>query len=267
MATKNTEKQDTHYAKLRRNYRDNKPNEVKTDSIYLYGTHTVLSAINNKKRHIREILITQNSYKKFESILKVNSIKHNIVTTKDLSSLLDDQAIHQGIVAIAKPLTPKKLSDLSNSKIIVLLDQITDPHNVGAIMRSCVALNVDVLITTQRHSPKETSVLAKSASGAFDLLDFMIVKNLSETLQDLTDVGFTTIGLDSEGEFDLYEIYQQAKYEKIALVLGSEGKGFREKTKSTVSKLARLDMPGAIKSLNVSNAASIALYLTHKSFI
>lgn len=267
MITKNTEKQDTHYAKLRRNYRDSKPKPIKTDSIYLYGIHTVLSAIDNKKRYIREILITRNSYKKLESVLESSNIKYNIVTTKELNALLDGQAIHQGIVAVAKPLASKKISHFFDSKIIILLDQITDPHNVGAIMRSCVALNVDVLITTQRHSPKETSVLAKSASGALDLLDFVVVKNLSETLQDLTSLGFTTIGLDSKGELDLYAIYQQSKYEKIALVLGSEGKGLRQKTKSAVSKLARLDMPGSIKSLNVSNAASIALYLTYKSFI
>lgn len=265
MTLKNTDKQNTHYAKLRRNYRDNKPIVVETDSIYLYGMHTVMAVLNNSKRYIKKLLLTQNAFKKVESFLIDKKFNYEIVTIKDLNLILDNQAVHQGIVALTKPLKVKKTEDFFNKKIVVLLDQITDPHNVGAIMRSCVALGVDAIISTERHSPKETSVLAKSASGAFDLIDFVSVKNLSETLQKLSDSGFTTIGLDSEGTYDLYDVYKKNKFEKIALVLGAEGKGLREKTKMTVNILARLDMPGIIKSLNVSNAASIALYLTYKS--
>lgn len=265
MNKKNTDKQNTHYATLRRNYRDNKPIVEKEGIIYLYGVHTVIAAINNPKRHIKKLLLTQNAYKKVESLLVNKKITFEIVTIKNLNLILGAEAVHQGIVAIAKPLKINKNEAFADKNLIVLLDQITDPHNVGAIMRNCVALNVETIIATQRHSPKETSVLAKSASGAFDLIDFVYVKNLANTLQDLNDLGFITIGLDSKGSTDLFEFYAKNKFEKIVLVLGAEGKGLREKTRQTVNKLARLDMPGEIKSLNVSNASAIALYLTYKN--
>ena len=134
---------------------------------------------------------------------------------------------------------------------------MTDPHNVGAIMRSAVAFNAGALITTQRHSPTESGVMAKSASGALEMIPYIQITNLADALEELHKLGFVSIGLDSEGPAPLEETLSGAK---IALVLGAEGKGLRQKTRQTVSALARLDMPGAIKSLNVSNAAAIAMY-------
>ena len=156
-----------------------------------------------------------------------------------------------------EPLTPRRLEELSHASLVLVLDQVTDPHNVGAIMRSAVAMGAGALITTSRHSPVETGVLAKSASGALDLIDHLEVRNLAEAIEELNRQGFQTIGLDSEGEGQLEET---ARPGRIALVLGSEGRGLRQKTRETVDRLVRLDMPGAIKSLNVSNATAIALY-------
>lgn len=269
----NTEKQNTHYAKLRRNFR-NKIKKTSIDSnivgkypypnaVYLYGIHTVISALKNPKRHIYLLLITNNCLKKIQEHNITNLPKYEIVDSKSISSLFEQDTVHQGIVAIAKPLESKPISKLADSKLIVMLDQITDPHNVGAIMRSCVALGVEALITTNRHSPKETGTLAKSASGAVDLINYINVRNLADTINELNNLGFTTIGLDSAGDANLSEMYKQNSYDKIALILGAEGKGLRDKTRKTVTTLARLDMPGAIKSLNVSNAASIAIYLTY----
>ncbi len=138
-----------------------------------------------------------------------------------------------------------------------MLDQVTDPHNVGAIMRSAVAFDAGALITTIRHSPTESGVLAKSASGALEMIPYIQITNLADTIDELHRLGFHTIGLDSEGPAPLEGTFAG---DKVALVLGSEGKGLRQKTRSTVKALARLDMPGAIKSLNVSNAAAIAMY-------
>jgi 23S rRNA (guanosine2251-2'-O)-methyltransferase len=138
-----------------------------------------------------------------------------------------------------------------------VLDQVTDPHNVGAILRSAVAFDAGALITTMRHSPTESGVLAKSASGALELIPYIQITNLADTIEELHKLGFQTIGLDSEGPQPLEGTFAG---ERIALVLGSEGKGLRQKTRQTVEALARLDMPGAIKSLNVSNAAAIAMY-------
>lgn len=264
MSRQNTEKQNTHYANLRRKYRDNKLDNIKTDSLYIYGYHTVRAAINNKKRVIYELLLTQNGYKKIEDLIHEKNLTYKIVTVSQLNKLLGQDAIHQGIVAQVKALNFGKLRDYADSKLIILLDQITDPHNVGAIMRSCVALKVDLLITTQRHSPNENSIIAKTASGALDLINFTTVRNLSDCLTELQNLDFTIMGLDSGGTEDLHEVYKNCTYKKLALVLGSEGKGLREKTKLHVNKLVRLDMPGVIKALNVSNAAAIALYLTHK---
>jgi 23S rRNA (guanosine2251-2'-O)-methyltransferase len=142
-----------------------------------------------------------------------------------------------------------------------VLDQVTDPHNVGAIMRSAVAFGAGALITTQRHSPQESGVLAKSASGALEHIDHIEVKNLADALGKLHDAGFQTVGLDSDGPAEMENSFAG---KKIALVLGAEGKGLRQKTRETVSALARLDMPGAIRSLNVSNAAAVALYAASK---
>lgn len=142
-----------------------------------------------------------------------------------------------------------------------MLDQVTDPHNVGAIMRSAVAFNAGAVITTQRHSPTESGVLAKSASGALELIPYIQVTNLADALGELHKLGFFSVGLDSEGPAPME---QTLTGDRIALVLGSEGKGLRQKTRETVSALARLDMPGAIKSLNVSNAAAIALYASRQ---
>jgi 23S rRNA (guanosine2251-2'-O)-methyltransferase len=139
-----------------------------------------------------------------------------------------------------------------------VLDQITDPHNVGAILRSAAAFGVKAIVTTARHTPEATGVLAKSASGALELVPMVTVTNLARALNELNDQGFMTVGLDSQGSDNLSAMPLQ---QPLALVLGAEGKGLRQLTRDTCSAVARLDMPGAIKSLNVSNAAVLALYI------
>ena len=142
---------------------------------------------------------------------------------------------------------------------VLILDQVSDPHNVGAIMRSCVAMGVEAIITTNRSSAPQTAVLAKSASGALDMIDVIEVGNLSKAIEVLNAQGYQTLGLDSEGP-DVLENSFDPKI-PVALVLGAEGSGLRQKTRETCRTLARLDMPGKIKSLNVSNAAALALYI------
>ena len=142
----------------------------------------------------------------------------------------------------------------------MLLDQITDPHNVGAIVRSCAAFNVQALITTQRNSPQGSAILGKAASGGQEHVPIVEVTNLSQAMEQLKQQNFTLIGLDSEAENPIGDLTIPAP---LALVLGAEGKGLRHKTRQNVDIMARLDMPGEIKSLNVSNAAAVCLYALH----
>ena len=185
----------------------------------------------------------------------------HIVQTKEIDALTGADAVHQGVLAVAKVLEPRPLSAISDAKLVLVLDQVTDPHNVGAIMRSCVAFDADALVTTARHSPAESGVLAKAASGALEHVNHITVRNLADALEELQSLGFQTIGLDSDGPDVLEATFAG---ERIALVLGAEGKGLRQKTRETVTALARLDMPGAIRSLNVSNATAIALYAANR---
>jgi 23S rRNA (guanosine2251-2'-O)-methyltransferase len=162
------------------------------------------------------------------------------------------------MLAEADPLPSPDISSLKQEGIVLVLDQITDPHNVGAILRSAAAFAVKAIVTTARHSPEATGVLAKSASGALELVPLVLVQNLARALTELNERGFLTVGLDSEGSEDLSRVELR---EPLALVLGAEGKGLRQLTRETCATVARLDMPGEIKSLNVSNAAVLALYV------
>ncbi|MFU0505685.1 TrmH family RNA methyltransferase [Pseudaminobacter sp. NGMCC 1.201702] len=268
---------DTHYARLRRSYRDQKaggppafrpkkplpPGEAAPDGLLrLYGLHTVRAAIDNPRRTIRKMLVTRNALERLE-IADTSALPFpvEIVEPRDIDKITGTDAVHQGALIEAKPLKPKALSALGETSLVLVLDQVTDPHNVGAIIRSAVAFGAGALITTSRHSAHESGVLAKSASGALEHIDLIEVRNLAEALAELHEAGFQTIGLDSEGPEDLEKSLDGTR---IALVLGAEGKGLRQKTRETVSVLARLDMPGAIRSLNVSNAAAVSLYAARK---
>ena len=165
--------------------------------------------------------------------------------------------MHQGVALEVELVSRFGLDDIETLKLIVVLDQVTDPHNVGAILRTACAFGADALVTTQRYAPRETGVMAKAASGALDLVPLIEVKNLGDTLELLKKRGIRVVGFDSEAPLPLTP---RGGNEALAIVLGAEGKGLRQRTRELCDEVVRLDMPGPIKSLNVSNAAAIALY-------
>ena len=249
---------DSHYARLRREYRDRHATE-KTEPLRLYGLHTVDAAIANPRRTIHRLRATRNAAQRLSQ--RRDGLEPEIVEPKLLDRLVGSDAVHQGVVADVAPLPERRLGDLSSTDLVLVLDRITDPHNVGAILRSAVAMKAGAVVMTARHAPNETMVLAKAASGALEHVDIIRVRNLSETIESLRTDGFTTVGLDSDG---VNEMEQAMTDGPIALVLGAEGKGLRQRTRETVDVLARLDMPGPIRSLNVSNAAALSLYVARR---
>ena len=224
----------------------------------LYGWHTVTLALANPKRRIRKLYLTENAARRLADEQIETRVAPELARPSEIDQRLGPDAVHQGLLAEADPLPSPDIETLEPEGMILVLDQITDPHNVGAILRSAAAFAVKAIVTTARHSPEATGVLAKSASGALELVPVITVQNLARALTQLNDRGFQTVGLDSAGHDDISTI---ALRQPLALVLGAEGKGLRQLTRETCSVVARLDMPGEIKSLNVSNAAVLALYI------
>jgi 23S rRNA (guanosine2251-2'-O)-methyltransferase len=245
----------------RRDPQARRPN-FEIDTTVLYGWHPVAEALRNGKRTIRRLLATENSARRLSEELGAPlPIEPEIVRPDEINRLVEPDAVHQGLYLEADPLPSPSVDTLSRERVVLALDQITDPHNVGAIVRTAAAFDVEAIITTARHSPAATGVLAKSASGGLEHVPFMVVRNLGDTLTELGKRGFQRIGLDSSGEADLSEVQISLP---VVLVLGSEGKGLRQRTRDCCDVIGRLDMPGAIKSLNVSNAAAISLYAVVK---
>jgi 23S rRNA (guanosine2251-2'-O)-methyltransferase len=232
--------------------------ERRSDVVTLYGWHTVTAALANPRRRIRRLLATENAVRRLAEDGIALPLTAEVVRPDALAARLTPDAVHQGLVAEADPLPSPAIEDLAAEGIVLVLDQITDPHNVGAILRTAAAFAVAAVVTTARHSPEATGVLAKSASGALELVPIVLVQNLARGLAALRERGFLLVGLDSAAPADLAAIELRAP---LALVLGAEGKGLRQLTGATCDHLARLDLPGAIKSLNVSNAAALSLYV------
>ena len=225
----------------------------------VYGFHAVVAALTAKRRKLLAIHATEAAATRLSADIAAAGLSARIVTADDLTRRLGPNAVHQGVLLEAGPIEPIDLSEIEDrGGIVLVLDQITDPHNVGAILRTAAAYAVDALITTTRHSPDFSGIVAKAASGGLDHVPIVEVVNLARALEELGRMGYWRIGLDSEGPtaFDAAPVTRP-----VALILGAEDKGLRRLTRENCDALARLDMPGAIKSLNVSNACAVALTL------
>jgi len=227
------------------------------DEAILYGVHPVIEALKNPRRHHRKLLATENGLKRLTDELGELPVRAEIVRPSEIDRLLTPDSVHQGLYLVCDPLPSPDLDSLPDDSIVLALDQITDPHNVGAILRSAAAFGVAAVIVTIRHSPAATGVLAKSASGALEHVPLVAVRNLGDALDKLGKRGFQRLGFDSDGEVAFDDV---TLTKPLVMVMGAEGKGLRQRTRELCDQVARLEAPGAITSLNVSNATAIALY-------
>src|SRR5262245_45276653 len=226
----------------------------------IFGIHAVEAALGNPRRAIRRLYLTDNAERRLQAALASRQMPHERVLPKDLDRRLGPDTVHQGALAEAEPLpepTPQELAEGAAGRPLLVLDQVTDPHNVGAILRSAAVLGAGGLVMTRRHSPPLDGALAKSASGALEHVPVGLVQNLARAIAELKELGFTALGLDGEAPERLEET---AWPERVALVLGAEGKGLRQLTRESCDRLARIATDGPFASLNVSNVAAIALH-------
>ena len=226
------------------------------DVVRIYGFHSVVAALRAPRRKLVRLYATAAAAERLAADIAARGLETRILTPEEIALRAPRGAAHQGLLLEARPLAPIDVSELPADGLVVVLDQVTDPHNVGAILRTCAAFAVDALVTTERHTPEFAGALAKSASGGLEHVPICSVTNLARAMGELGDLGYWRVGLDSEAPATL----QATRLERpLALVLGAEDRGLRRLTREHCDALARLDLPGAIKSLNVSNACAIAL--------
>ena len=230
-------------------------------TVWLFGIHAVRDALFNPAREKLRLIVTQNAQSKLTDAIATSGITAEVVDPRKFSAPLDPGSVHQGAALEVKPLDWGTLEDRCfNAQRVILLDRVTDPHNVGAILRSAEVLGAQAVIGTRHHSAPETGALAKTASGALERQPYLRVRNLADAISELQRIGFIVLGLDGEAEDTIESALSGLSDRPVALVLGAEGPGLRQKTRETVDKLVKIDAAGGFGSLNVSNAAAVALY-------
>ncbi len=230
------------------------------DVVQIYGFHSVVAALRAPRRKLIRLYATAAAAERLADNISARGVETRILQPDEIAARAPREAVHQGLLLEARPLEPIDISELPAKGLVVVLDQVTDPHNVGAILRTGAAFAIDALVTTERHSPEFTGALAKSASGGLEHVPICSVTNLARALGELGDLGYWRVGLDSEAP----QTFHEARLARpLALVLGAEDKGLRRLTRENCDVMARLELPGAIKSLNVSNACAIALAIAN----
>jgi len=226
--------------------------------VWIWGRHPVLAALANAERRLERLLMTRETAERHAANF---AAKAEILSREDLAHRLPAGAVHQGIAGLFAPLEEPQLDDLlarcGEAALVLALDQVSDPHNVGAILRSAAAFGVSGLIVTDRHAPADTGVLAKAASGALELVPMVRAVNLARMLEQLKEAGFLLYGLDEHGEVALPALDLAGR---VCIVLGAEGEGLRRLTAEKCDRLATIPTQAKLAALNVSNAAAIAAY-------
>lgn len=238
-----------------------------SETVWLFGLHAVRDALMNPARARLRLVVTKNAEAKLADAIAASGMTPEIADPRKFDVPIDPSSVHQGAALEVKPLNWGSLNDVAladgpGPQRLILLDRVTDPHNVGAILRSAEVFGARAVVGVARHSAPETGALAKTASGALERQPYVRVRNLSDAIVELQELGYIVLGLDGEAEQSIEAAIEGKRNRPIALVLGAEGPGLREKTKETVNQLVKIDFAGGFGSLNVSNAAAVALYAT-----
>jgi 23S rRNA (guanosine2251-2'-O)-methyltransferase len=228
----------------------------------LWGVHSVEAALTNPRRKSRRLFATEAGFARVAAAASQHGVRVERVSDDELNKRLPKDAVHQGLLLEAEPLPRLGLEDAvldlpAGRRLVVVLDQITDPHNLGAILRSSAGFGALAVVVQERHSPPLTGIVAKTASGALDRVPVVEVVNIARTLEELKDSGFQVFGFDSEAAYDIAQCDLTGD---IALVMGAEGDGLRRLVRENCDRLVRLPTAPRLPSLNVSNAAAVALY-------
>ena len=231
-----------------------------SSQLYIYGSHAVRAAVDNPKRHIKNLYLTENAAHELAETLAKRNIQAQISKSQQLASLLPPDAVHQGMVLETEPLPEPDLADLAASgKLLVLIDQVSDPRNVGAILRAAAVFGAGGIILPRRNSPPPSGTLAKTASGALEVVPLLAVANLARALETLHKAGYMSVGLD---ERSVTLIGDVPKDRPLAVVMGAEGSGLRRLTRETCDMLACLAVADDARfvTLNVATATAVTLY-------
>ena len=240
------------------------------ETVWLFGLHAVRDALVNPAREKIRLVVTKNACDKLQDAITAAGIEPELSDPRKFSAPLDPGSVHQGAALEVKALNWGPIDDVvlggaGTLPLVVLLDRVTDPHNVGAVLRSAEVFGAAAIIAPARHAAPETGALAKTASGALERQPYLRVKNLGDTMEHLKSIGFVLLGLDGEAEIDLATEFAANADRPIGLVLGAEGPGLRQRTKEICDQLVKIPFSGTFGSLNVSNAAAVALYACQRS--
>ncbi len=236
------------------------------ETVWLFGIHAVRDALVNPRREKLRLVVTKNAADRLAEAIAEGGLEAEVVDPRkfDVHVPIDEGSVHQGAALEVRPLNWGSLADVAVSgagkPLVVCLDRVTDPHNVGAVLRSAEVFGARAVVAPRHHSAPETGALAKTASGALERQPYLRVTNLADAMGELREMGYVLIGLDGEGTVELADALAQAGSRAVALVLGAEGPGLRDRTRETCDVIARIPFAGGFGSLNVSNAAAVGLY-------
>ena len=235
------------------------------ETVWLFGIHAVRDALLNPKREKLRLVVTKNAADRLADAIETSGVTPEVSDPRKFAAPIEPQSVHQGAALEVKALDWGRLEDVAIGDgpmppRIILLDRVTDPHNVGAILRSAEVFGARAVVAMSRHAAPETGALAKTASGALERQPYLRVRNLADAMIELKSMGYFVIGLDGTAEQTIETALEGKRDRAVALVMGAEGPGLREKTRETCDALVRIDFSGGFGSLNVSNAAAVALY-------